>query len=145
MAPAEFTYAAPWWPLFESPEEWELDLNTFLNRYRSCLQLFLKALRNCEDRELRRGSLTESQRLSDRMARSINDGLFWFCLAARKSFMFDEIYWSFLGPLGSLDDRLSLLSQQEQDDLDGLVQKKLRQAEEKRLDENSTLDDIVDL
>ena len=94
--------------------------------------------------------MTESQRLSDRMARSIDDGLFWFCLAVRKSFMFDEIYWTFLdekhfGPLGSLDYRLSLLSQQEQDELDGFVQKKLRQAEEKRLDENSTLDEIVDL
>lgn len=89
--------------LFESPEEWESDLNAFVTRYRPRLQLFLKALRNCEDRELRRGSLTESQRLSDRMARSIDDGLFWFCLAARKSFM-HEIYWSFLdekqfGPL----------------------------------------------
>ena len=150
VAPAEFTYAAPWWPLLESPEEWESDLNAFVTRYRPRLQLFLKALRNCEDRELRRGSLTESQRLSDRMARSIDDGLFWFCLAARRSFMFDEIYWSFLdekhfGPLGSLDDRLPLLSQQERDGLDGFVQKKLRQAEEKRLDENSTLDDIVDL
>lgn len=84
------------------------------------------------------------------MARSTDDGLFWFCLAARRSFMFDEIYWTFLdknhfGPLSSLDDRLSLLSQQERDELDGFVQKKLQQTEEKRLDENSTLDDIVDL
>lgn len=99
---------------------------------------------------MRRGSMAESQRLSDRVERSIDDGQFWFCLAARKSFMFDEIYWSLLdekhfGPLGSLDDRLSLLSQQERDDLDGFVQKKLQQAEEKRLDENSSLDNIVDL
>lgn len=59
-----------------------------------------------------------------------------------------HVRWNLLvipRPSGILDDRLSLLSQQEQDDLDGLVQKKLRQAEEKRLDENSTLDDIVDL
>lgn len=50
------------------------------------------------------------------MALSIEDGLFWFCLTARKSFMFDEIYWMFLDewyfePLSSLDDRLSLLTQ----------------------------------
>ena len=64
--------------------------------------------------------------------------------------MIDETYWSFLdeehfGPLGTLDDRLSLLPQQERDDLDGFVQKKLQQAEQKRLVENSSLDDIVDL
>lgn len=34
VATAEFTYAAPWWLLFESPVEWESDLNAFLARYR---------------------------------------------------------------------------------------------------------------
>ena len=58
--------------------------------------------------------------------------------AAKKGFMFDGIYWPFLdekqfGPLRSLDDRLSLPSQQERDDLGGFVQKELRQAEKKRL------------
>ncbi|KAF2457689.1 hypothetical protein BDY21DRAFT_415169 [Lineolata rhizophorae] len=86
IAPAEFTHTAPWWLLFESPEACESDLN----------RIFL-------------------QRLLDRIALSVENGLFWFCLAARKSFMFDDIYWTILvekyfSHLSSLDDRLPLNS-----------------------------------
>ncbi|KMP01639.1 hypothetical protein CISG_01119 [Coccidioides immitis RMSCC 3703] len=150
VAPAEFTYTAPWWLLLESPEAWESDLNAFLARYKPHLKLFLKVLRDCEGRQIRKGSIMESQRLSDRMAQSIENGLFWFCLAARKSFMFDDIYWTFLdkkhfGPLRCLDDRISLLTQQERSELDGFVQRKMQQAAEKGLDEHLTYDEFVDL
>ncbi|WEW59414.1 hypothetical protein PRK78_004886 [Emydomyces testavorans] len=150
VAPAEFTFTAPWWLLFESPEAWESDLNAFLDRYLPRLHIFLKVLRDCEDRQIRKGSMDESQRLSDQMALSVENGLFWFCLAARKSFMFDDIYWSFLdekhfGPLHCLDERLSLLSQQEQIELDDFVQKKMQQVAEKRLGQHLTFDEIVDL
>ncbi|EEP75925.1 predicted protein [Uncinocarpus reesii 1704] len=94
VAPAEFTYSAPWWLLFESPEAW--DLNNFMDRYRPHLQLFLGVLHVHENEQICQGSLKESQHLSDRMALSIENGLFWFCLAAMKSFMFNEIYWTFL-------------------------------------------------
>lgn len=40
--------------------------------------------------------LFESQRLSPRMKDSMETGLFWVCLAARYSSMFDEIYWTFI-------------------------------------------------
>jgi len=138
-APAEFTYVAPWWLLFESPEAWEPDLNQFVARYAPRLELFLKVLRVCEEEQIRNRTLMESQRLSGRMAHSMEDGLFWFCLAARKSFMFGDIYWTFLdekyfGRLGSLDDRLSLLTQQERDEMPGFVQEKLQEAKEKTLD-----------
>lgn len=64
--------------------------------------------------------------------------------------MFDDIYWTFLdekyfGRLGSLDDRLSLLTQQERDEMPGFVQEKLQQAKEKTLDEHMTLDEAIDL
>ncbi|KAK2808389.1 hypothetical protein FQN50_004774 [Emmonsiellopsis sp. PD_5] len=150
VAPAEFTYTAPWWLLLERPEAWESNLNDFLVRYTPRLQIFLKVLRACEDRQVQNGTLTDSQRLSDRMALSLDSGLFWFCLAPRRSFMFDEIYWTFLdekyfGPLGCLDDRLSLLSQDERNGLDGFVRMKMQQAAEKRLDEHLTFDELVDL
>ncbi|EEH03893.1 phosphotransferase enzyme family protein [Histoplasma capsulatum G186AR] len=150
VAPTEFTCTAPWWLLFERPEAWGSDLNDFLARYTPRLQFFLKILRACEDRQVRNGTLTDSQRLSDRMARSLDCGLFWFCLATRRSFMFDDIYWTFLdekhfGRLNSLDDRLSLLSQDELDGLDGFVRMKMQQVEEKRLDEHLTFDELVDL
>ncbi|EGC42637.1 phosphotransferase enzyme family protein [Histoplasma capsulatum var. duboisii H88] len=150
VAPTEFTCTAPWWLLFERPEAWESDLNDFLARYTPRLQFFLKILRACEDRQMQNGTLTDSQRLSDRMARSLNCGLFWFCLATRRSFMFDDIYWTILdekhfGRLNSLDDRLSLLSQDELDGLDGFVRMKMQQVVEKRLDEHLTFDELVDL
>ncbi|KAG5292185.1 phosphotransferase enzyme family protein [Histoplasma ohiense] len=148
VAPAEFTYSAPWWLLFESPEAW--DLNNFMDRYRPRLKLFLEVLRGHEDEQIHQGSLRESQRLSDRMALSIEDGLFWFCLAARKSFMFDEIYWTFLderyfGPLKSLDDRLSLLTQDERDQMEDFVRAKVQQKVERRLDEHQTFDEVFEL
>lgn len=97
VEPAEFTYTAPRWLLFEIPETWEPDLNEILRRYTPRLDLFLKVLRACENEQIQRSNLKESQRLSGRMARSIDSGLFWFCLATRRSFMFDDIYWTFIG------------------------------------------------
>lgn len=149
-APVEFTFAAPWWLLFESPDVWGSDLNGFLVRYTPRLQLFLQVLRACEDRQIQEGVLTESQRLSDQMARSMENGLFWFCLAARKGFMFDDIYWTFLdekyfGHLSSLDDRLPLLTQDEQNELDRFIQTKMQQAKERTLDRHLTNDEIFEL
>lgn len=149
-APVEFTRCAPWWLLFESPEAWESDLKEFLVRFRPRLELFLKALWVFEDIKIRTGHLKEEERLSGHMAESMENGLFWFCLAARKSYMFDDIYWTFLdemhfGPLNSLDERLALLSQEEQDELDELVKMKMEQKEEVKLDEHLTLDEIIEL
>ena len=148
-APAEFTYTAPWWLLFESPEAWESDLNAFLHRYTPRLELFLSVLQSCEDEQIQRNAMKDTQRLSSRMAQSMQNGLFWFCLAARKSFMFDDIYWTFLdhqffGP-GSLEDRQALLSPEELDALENLVSAKVQQASENVLDTHLSYDEFVDL
>ncbi|OJD16132.1 hypothetical protein ACJ73_08911 [Blastomyces percursus] len=136
---------APWWLLFESPEAWDLD--NFMVRYRPRLELFLKELRVHEDEQILQGTLKESQRLSERMVLSIKDGLFWFCLAARNSFMFDDIYWAFLdeqyfGPSNSLGDRLSCLTQDERDQMEDFVRAKMQQIEERRLDEHQTFGQV---
>jgi hypothetical protein len=82
------------------------------------------------------------------MAQSIENGLFWFYLAARKSFIFDDIYWRFLDHKyfgqGSLKDRLALLSQEELDGLDNLVSVKMQQASENLLDTHLSYE-FVDL
>lgn len=46
VAPAEFTYVAPWWLMLQSPEDWdsETDLDGFLTRYKPRLRLFLDVL-----------------------------------------------------------------------------------------------------
>ncbi|KAJ6088430.1 phosphotransferase enzyme family protein [Penicillium sp. IBT 16267x] len=148
VAPAEFTYTAPWWLLFDSPEAWESDLNAFLYRYTPRLQLFLNILRSCEDEQIKVKAMEDSQRLSNKMAQSMENGLFWFCLAARKSFMFDDIYWTFLDQKyfghGSLVDRLSLLSMEELEELEELVPMKMQQASENRIEQHLSYDEFVD-
>lgn len=94
VAPAEVAYIAPWWLLLQSPEDWESNLHEFVERIVPRLRLFLGVLRECEDKRAKEGNgtLVGSQRLSERMQRSLDTGLFWVCLAARYSSMFDEIY-----------------------------------------------------
>ncbi|KAJ5291429.1 phosphotransferase enzyme family protein [Penicillium angulare] len=149
VAPAEFTYAAPWWLLFEAPENWEPDLNLFLHRFTPRLGLFLSILQSIEDKQIQMQSMNESQRLSKKMAQSMENGVFWFCLAARKSYMFDDIYWTFLDQKyfgdGLLEDRLSLLSKDELDQLEKIVPLKMQQVTEKRLEDHLTYDEFVDL
>ncbi|RAH65646.1 phosphotransferase family protein [Aspergillus aculeatinus CBS 121060] len=128
-APAEFTCVAPWWLLLQSPEDWEGDLNQFLNRYYPRLHVFLKVLGDYENKLTQQHLLSESQRLSPRMQHSMDTGLFWVCLAARYSSMFDEIYWAFIdhryyGTFTSLDDRIRLLNQEQQRDMNELVRHK---------------------
>ncbi|KAM4058841.1 phosphotransferase enzyme family protein [Hirsutella rhossiliensis] len=149
-APVEFSQAAPWWLLFESPEAWESDLSEFLERYQPRLELFLKEMRACEDSRIQAGAMHESDRLSGPMAASMTNGMFWLCLAARKSFMFDDIYWTFLdekffGRLDALEDRLSLLSDEEREGINGFVEEKMRQKSECTLDEHLTFDDLFAL
>lgn len=146
VAPAEFIYVAPWWLLLQSPEDWESDLNEFLTRYTPRLQLFLDALRECESEK----ELLDSQRLSTRMGQSMENGLFWVCLAARYSSMFDEIYWTFLdrmyfGPFTSLQDRVELLSEDERSSFDQFVRVKMEQAKEGILDDHYSTHTLLDL
>ncbi|KAH8433005.1 phosphotransferase family protein [Aspergillus melleus] len=149
-APVEFTYAAPWWLLLERPEDWELDLNQFLERYMPRLRTFLEVLRDCEARKIQDGSLLESQRLSPAMESSLENGLFWMCLASRHSAMFDEIYWEFIdtrsfGQFRTLEDRISLLSAEERAQMDAFIEKKMDQASEGKLLVHYTIDELVDL
>ncbi|MCJ1256921.1 hypothetical protein MMC24_004746 [Lignoscripta atroalba] len=150
VAPAEFTHVAPWWLLLQNPEDWESDLGAFLARYTPRLHLFLDALRTCEDEQVKEGTLLESQRLAARMEQSMESALFWVCLPARYSSMFDEIYWAFIdeiyyGPLGSIEDCIRLLDEEERIELDGIFHIKMEQAKDGTLDEHYSVDDLVDL
>lgn len=149
-APIEFTYAAPWWLLLERPEDWELDLDQFLVRFMPRFRTFLEVLQDCEDRKIKGGSLSQSQRLSIIMEKSLETGLFWICLASRYSSMFDEIYWNFIdprffGPFTTIEERLGLLSAEERGGIDTFVEKKLHQANEGNLVSYYSIDELVDL
>ena len=150
VAPAEFTYTAPWWLLLQNPEDWESDLTEFLARYIPRFRVFLETLRECETEKVQNGSLLDSQCLSERMAQSLENGLFWVCLAARYSSMFDEIYWGFLdkmyyGPFTTMKERVGLLSEDEKCDLHDLVPVKMQQADEGTLETHQNVNEMVDL
>lgn len=150
VAPAEFTYAAPWWLLLQRPESWDADLRHFVPRYNRVLPVFLDALQECEDAKIREGTLLESQRLSKAMAESMENGMFWTCLAARFGCLLDDIYWTFLdekcfGPFTTIEDRISLLSEEERANLDGFVKEKLIQAQEKTLVSHLTAEEMKEL
>ncbi|KAL4930472.1 uncharacterized protein BDV17DRAFT_289701 [Aspergillus undulatus] len=128
IAPNEFTTVAPWYLLFQSPEGWTQDLLHFQNEYTPHLDLFLRVLRSVENKEILKGSLHSSQRLSGKMARSLENGmlLFWFVIAARKGVVFDDVYWAFIdgvwfGELNGLEERLGLLSGEEMGVLDAVL------------------------
>lgn len=141
-APAELTYCSPSWLLLTHPDDWaDGDLGTFFEQYIPRWRLFIETLRNEEDEMIQRGRISEGERLSINMAQSLENGRFWFCLAATSSFGFDDIYWKFIDPLyygefTSIGDRIHLLSLQEQDELEAFVELKMQQAKEAELDEH---------
>lgn len=149
-APVEFTYAAPWWLLLEKPEDWEVDLDQFLVRFMPRFHTFLEALKDCETEKIKDGSLSQSQRLSIAMEKSLETGLFWICLASRHGSMFDEIYWKFIdprfyGPFATIEDRFDLLSAEERASIDTMVENKMQQASEGTLVSHYSTAELVDL
>ncbi|OAA44792.1 phosphotransferase family protein [Metarhizium rileyi] len=88
-APNEFTFAPPWWLLLEQPEYWTEGLDNWIERYESCLLIFLEAMEDCEDAALASGKIQDDQRLSYKMRESWRTSDFWTVYAARKNFAFD--------------------------------------------------------
>jgi hypothetical protein len=71
------------------------------------------------------------------MRDSWESGDFWVNYAARRSWAFDMIYWAkidrrFFGD-GNLDDRLQLLTFEERQEIDDLVERKMKEKEERKL------------
>lgn len=97
-APAEFSFAPPWWLLIEMPEYWPDGLAGWKKTYESRLETFLKAMRDAEDSAIAARTLRQDQRLSPKMRASWDSGEFWLMYAARKSFAFDAIFWQELNP-----------------------------------------------
>jgi hypothetical protein len=74
------------------PDDWENSLDSFLAQYLSQHDIFLQTLKEFENEKIRCGALSESERLSGKITQSIQNGNFWFCLAATSSFAFNDIY-----------------------------------------------------
>jgi hypothetical protein len=136
-APLEFVYSPPFWLLLEIPEYWPGGLDDWIGIYEKRLQMFLAALEEREIEAIDRGQLKQGQSLSMHMKESWESGDCWISYAARRSWAFDMIYWAkidrrFFGD-GDIHDRFKLLTQKEQQDIDGFVQKKIEEKEERTL------------
>ncbi|KGO39904.1 Aminoglycoside phosphotransferase [Penicillium expansum] len=124
-APVEFSYAPPWWLLIEKPEFWPGGIEDWTRVFEHRLKTsFLKAMKDCEDTAIQQGRLREDQRLSGPI------------------FAFDENYWQkidprFFGPTkdieGAWKQRLGLLDEQEKEEMELLVARKLMEMETRTL------------
>lgn len=141
-APAEFSYAPPWWLLIEKPEYWPKGIEDWTRVFDCRLKTFLKVMKDCEDAAIQQGRLKEDQRLSSPMRQSWENGDFWIMYAVLHSFAFDTIYWQkidprFFGPTESPEsawkERLDLLDEDEKDEMEKLVAQKLTEMESRVL------------
>lgn len=62
--------------LVADPEDWEDALSDFMTCYKPRLRVFLSALQECEEEQIKNGKLQESQRLSRHMEQSMHNGVF---------------------------------------------------------------------
>lgn len=121
-APAEFSYAPPWWLLIERPEFWPNGIDDWASVFNNRLR--------------------EDQRLSSHMQQNWDSGKFWIVYAALHSFAFDAIYWQKIDPLFfeaaqspemAWKERLGLLDEKEKEDMEQLVALKLEEMKTRTL------------
>ncbi|SPQ23206.1 52151c35-bda9-4ffa-8e26-67eb9443bfa5 [Thermothielavioides terrestris] len=124
FAPASFARAPPWWLLLTVPEYWRGTVLDFRDEFAGVLDVFLGALRACEEDEEEEKEAKEAEdeeeeeewsierhisalslspdddkdavRLSDRMRWSWEAGDFWAVYAARRCYAFEPVFWEFL-------------------------------------------------
>ena len=75
-APAEFTFAAPWWLLLDRPESWDAGLDDWDTLFDKRLKSFFIAMVKSENIEIEKGTLKEEQRLSGPMQQGWESGDF---------------------------------------------------------------------
>lgn len=114
------------------------------------LRVFLEAMREIEDKMIDDGYSFTHQRLSSCMEQSMENGLFGICLAARNNTMFDEIYWAFIdqqyhGMYPSVEDRMRLLDQEQQHQLEELVRTTIRKSPEDEFHHFYPIEELLEL
>ncbi|KAK6851402.1 phosphotransferase family protein [Apiospora arundinis] len=146
-APPQFSSDPPWWLLLKSPDIWPGGYTPWMDACRPRLETFLHVLEDVEKKlrtpEDARCMATHS-RLSDQtvpLSQQMRDNWekqdWMINYAARNSWAFDFIYWRYLderffGPNEKKGHaaRLDLLSQQELETMERLVELKMEQQKE---------------
>jgi aminoglycoside phosphotransferase (APT) family kinase protein len=144
IAPASFAQNPPWWLLLEMPEYWFRGLEDWCKVYEPRLETFLTVLHKREQTVLSRGTLKPYNTLSDKMRRNWENGQFWIDYAVRRSWAFDSVFWAFIdqkffdgnGKGDEYEDRLRLLDEGIQEDIDPFTLKKMEDSRTRRLEEH---------
>jgi hypothetical protein len=137
-APADFSFAPPWWLFLQAPDDWWAALDDWVVNYEPRLTVFLPAMEKKEREFVQQGRLEDSEiLLSARMRKSWETGHFWVTYSARRTWAFDGIYWKFLDEKffgrnegGDYLARLKLLPPEQVEAMEGFVERKMREKEE---------------
>ena len=142
VGPTHFPLDPPWWLLNDRPETWVEGLDDWVSVYERRLQTWLLAMEEAEKLEdLPPNALL----LSAYMRESWATGRFWLNYIARKSWAFDTLYWRYLDErfFGDREEdipteelwktRVHLLTQDERDAMEPLVQTKMEESKERVL------------
>jgi hypothetical protein len=139
--PTQFILDPPWWLLFETPEMWPSGIEEWSKAYEPHLKIWLEAM---EEKE-RGAAFLDALPLSVHMQESWKMGRFWLNYAARKSWAFDAVFWTYLDErfFGERDGevldedlwktRLHLLSEEERQAMESFVQRKMDESQERIL------------
>ena len=161
FAPASFAHDPPWWLLLGRPEFWRGTVLDFRDEFVGVLDVFLAALRAQENLALREEAEREEAeeewsidhhiealsldadqavRLSDRMKRNWDSGVFWANYAARRCYGFEPVFWEFLDERffgenveGGYEGRMHLLSGDVKRRLALFVEKKVEESKEPKI------------
>ncbi|KAK3381385.1 hypothetical protein B0H63DRAFT_475545 [Podospora didyma] len=140
VGPTQFVLDSPWWFLLDVPEMWDDGIEDWASVYDSRLRTWLSSMEEAE-KDVSPGSLL----LSAHMRESWDTSRFWLNYAARRSWAFDTIYWKYLDEkfFGEWDKeilteelwktRVHLLSEEEQEVMEPLVQTSMEESKEQVL------------
>ncbi len=142
VGPTQFALDPPWWLLVDGPEDWIDGLDDWVNVYDRRLQTWLLAMEEAEQLE---DLPPDGLFLSAYMRESWATGRFWLNYVARKSWAFDTLYWKYLDErfFGGREEgvhaeelwktRVHLLTQDERDAMELMVQIKMEESKERVL------------
>lgn len=148
--PTQFSLDPPWWLLLETAEMWSSGMDDWCEVYQKRLQTWLVAMRNTETET--NNSSFSSAPLSKYMEQSWATGRFWLSYAARKSWVFDAVYWNYLdqrffgdresGTAGQDLWRtpLHLLTDEERAAMEPFLERKMTESRERRLVDRDPMD-----
>ncbi|KAH7029775.1 phosphotransferase [Microdochium trichocladiopsis] len=155
-APTQFILDPPWWLLLQTIEWWSDGIDSWVETYEERLGMWLAAMeqaeRDADDAPSAKQQVSHclgAERLPAPLSRYMREswetGRFFLNYAARKSWAFDALYWRYLDERffgkreeGTAKDdlwktRIHLLSRKEREAMEGLVQQKMADMEDRRI------------